>query len=247
MYQSEVYAIQKACESLNEKGVTGKKITIFVDNQAAITSIYNYVVRNSIVRDAKMAVNRICEQNEVKIQWIPAHVGHAGNEIADRLAKRGAANRENLPEHFLPVPIQEVYNKIDRWGKNQHQIGWDNVETCRQTKMFCPQTSNKYWKLISSMNRRNSMYITQIFTGHASVQYHLHKMKIEQTALCQFCKEEDETIEHFIAKCPYFASKRRQVFIDSFIRVPMHCIHPYAIMKFVNLTKRFASFNFKVS
>ena len=37
--------------------------------------------------------------NQVKLSWIPAHIGHAGNEIAGRLAKRGANNRENREEH----------------------------------------------------------------------------------------------------------------------------------------------------
>ena len=80
--------------------------------------------------------------------------------------------------------------------------------------MFCPTVSNKYWKTIERMNRRSAMYMTQIYTGHASLQYHLNKMKIEDSAICKFCEYEQETVEHYITNCPYFAIKRMRIFND---------------------------------
>ena len=246
VFQAEVYAIQKACEDLTLKKTENKDVKIHIDSQAAIRAVSGYVSRNNTVFKAKKAVNKLAETNKVTLSWIPAHIGHAGNEIADRLAKRGARNRENRAEHCLPIPTRETYIKIENWGKNKHQKVWDNLSTCRQSKMFCPKISNQYWRNISTMNRTKAMYMTQIFTGHASLQYHLHNMKIEDTPICKFCEEEKETVEHFLAHCPYFAQKRRQVFKVFELEEPLASLKYSDIMKFVNLTKRFTNFSFDV-
>ncbi|MEC9321196.1 MAG: hypothetical protein VX869_03345 [Chloroflexota bacterium] len=63
------------------------------------------------------------------------------------------------------------------------------------------------------LNRGDLRIATQILTGHASINYHLHKYKpdiINKT--CPFCQEEDETINHFIGKCPQWAALRGQFF-----------------------------------
>ena len=232
---------------MTENNITNKTITIHIDSQAAIKAVYKYIITNQTVKETKQAINKLSQRNKVNISWIPAHIGHAGNEIADRLAKRGAENREGLEEHFLPIPVKETYTKIETWGEKKHQTYWDNIRTCRQTKHFCPKITNKHWKVINKMNRREAMYLTQIYTGHATVQYHLHNMKIEETNICKFCEEVKEDVEHFIAHCPYFALKRKQIFNEYFITEKLSTLHPIDIMKFVNLTKRFTSFNFELN
>ena len=112
--------------------------------------------------------------------------------------------------------------------------------------MFCPKISQAYWKTLKKMNRTRAMYMIQIFTGHASLQYHLHNMKIEDTPTCQFCEEDKETVEHFLTQCPFFATKRRQVFNTFEIKEPLSSLKHTDVMRFVNLTKRFANFQFDV-
>ena len=246
VFQAEVYAIQKTCEDLYYKRITDKNITIHIDSQAAIKAVHNYISRNKTVHRAKEAVNKLSEKNNVKLSWIPAHIGHAGNEIADRLAKRGAKNTEGKVEHFLPIPTRETITKIEEWGEKKHQKRWDDITTCRQTKMMCPKISNRYWKTIASMTRTRAMYMTQIFSGHATLQYHLWNMKIEETPICKFCTYSRETVEHFIAQCPFFARARMQIFREFEISKPLSDLSHRDIMKFVNLTKRFTDFQFQV-
>ena len=48
-------------------------------------------------------LNGSLEKRRVVLQWIPAHCGINGNEMADKLAKRGAA----MTQHDNPITLAE--------------------------------------------------------------------------------------------------------------------------------------------
>ena len=95
-------AISAAAEKLLELGVRGKNIRFFVDSQSAILALEKFTTKNSLVKQAKQNLNKLGLLNKVLIQWIPGHEGHLGNEVADRLAKRGANEIFWGPEPGLP-------------------------------------------------------------------------------------------------------------------------------------------------
>ena len=59
--------------------------------------------------------------------------------------------------------------------------------------------------------------LTQMITGHAVLNYHLHNMKIEDSATCEHCLEGDETVEHYICDCPAFSWARQTTFGRMFL------------------------------
>ena len=52
------------------------------------------------------------------------HAGVRGNEIADRLARDGSAQRFVGPEPFLGVSRQNIRLKMKRWMDKQHLALW---------------------------------------------------------------------------------------------------------------------------
>ena len=42
--------------------------------------------------------------------------------------------------------------------------------------------------------------ITQMLTGHSTLQRHLYLMKMEDSPICQNCLEDEETVEHFLTE-----------------------------------------------
>ena len=104
--------------------------------------------------------------------------------------------------------------------------------------MICPKVNKKVTKFILKMSRRKMMYATQILTGHASLNYHLHNMKISESEKCPKCDEDRETVEHFVKDCPFYFRQRWEVFREYKLKQDLHKYSFMKIMKFVTKTKR---------
>ena len=73
-------------------------------------------------------------------------------------------------------------------------------------------TRNKKWeKEIMNNSRKNIRKITQIITGHANLKRHRYLMGLETDPICDKCQEEEETMEHFLTKCPFYAKVRDEI------------------------------------
>ena len=78
-------------------------VVINSDSQAAIMALKNTKMKSKTTLDAVVALNKLGENNQVLIRWIPAHSGYLGNEKADSLAKR-RANKTDATLLKLPIP-----------------------------------------------------------------------------------------------------------------------------------------------
>jgi len=63
-------------------------------------------------------------RHAVGLYWVPGHAGVRGNEIADRLARDGSAQRFVGPQPFLRVSRQNIRRKTKRWMEKQHLALW---------------------------------------------------------------------------------------------------------------------------
>ena len=82
---AEMTSISVALEDASE---IGDKITIHTDTLTAVNILNNRKLDlNTITRAIRGAPSRITQRPT--INWIPAHTGIPGNEIADQTAKRG--------------------------------------------------------------------------------------------------------------------------------------------------------------
>ena len=90
-------------------------------------------------------------------------------------------------------------------------------------------------------NRVKYRAAVQLITGHAALNYHLHKMTLVDTKTCPHCEYADETVGHFLGQCPAFASQRGEVFNKYYASIndifDDHSI--LEIVKYASKTKRF--------
>ena len=88
VFQAEILAIRLAMIRLNEILQTQDQyIKLFTDSQASLQALNSHEIKSLAVKDTILALNLVGQKvNRLEISWIKAHVGHQGNEMADKLA-----------------------------------------------------------------------------------------------------------------------------------------------------------------
>ena len=208
VFQAETAAVLKAASFLLDTGVKDKNIIVLCDSQATLMALEATKVKHRTTQEAVRTLNSLGESNSLKLLWIPAHSDYEGNEYADSLAKKGSQNSEATSLN-LPTPQAIWKSSTHQLVLQQAEARWNSSEQTHFKKTW----RDDYTKVLARLNRQDLRIATQILTGHAAVNYHLHKYKprtISKT--CPFCKEEDETINHFIGKCPRWFELRGRFF-----------------------------------
>ena len=210
VFQAEVMAILNVASELQHS--RNQKIIIRSDSQAAILAINSNNIQSSIVEQCIKTLNRLGETNQVTIQWIKAHVGHAGNEAADQYAKVGSEVIAAGPEPFLPVPQSFIDAKINVKINNTWNKRWKNMKACRQTKLWFKTITDKFKVFLRKGNRYEIGRLVQFITGHCNLRKHQHFINTEINPKCRHCNLDLETPWHLATECPSFQSARTNNF-----------------------------------
>jgi ribonuclease HI len=92
--QAEQLAIFKAMVTIKELHIADnvpRKITIHTDSKITLQSLKNPKNHKHLINEIRKTAISMEKQNwHITFTWIRAHVGHYGNELADKLAKEVA-------------------------------------------------------------------------------------------------------------------------------------------------------------
>ena len=118
-YGAEVKALEQGAKAIDDL----TDVVFLTDSRSALDALHN---------QSKPHLSRILHSIPVKrrvvLQWIPTHCGINGNEMADKLAKKGAvmtqhdnpitlAEKKTIIKHcFKTRKIPDNYHKQDRAG-----------------------------------------------------------------------------------------------------------------------------------
>jgi len=153
-------------------------------------------------------LNNLANFNFVQGNWIPGHAGYPGNELADRLAKDGAASRPTGPLPLAPIPSSVVNHRIDDWTAREHKDRWVNLPSCRQSRAAVPCPSRRLRHVLLRFNRKDIKALVMSLTGHGCFMRHCFLRGDSDSELCPFCGWDAENAEHFICHCPFFNKDR---------------------------------------
>lgn len=129
VFQCEVFAISKAAEILLSLEITGKKIAICTDSQAALNATSSSVIKSKLVRECLCRLNELGTSNSVTLVWVPGHSDVYGNEIADILAKQGSDCHFSWAAK-VPLPVcfgkEYLFSKMNENCKKR----WFSIDSC---------------------------------------------------------------------------------------------------------------------
>jgi len=238
VYQAETVAVLRIAEALLANAVDQQTIHIYVDNQGVLESIKGVWITDDLIMEAVNALNKLSVKNSVELYWIPAHTGYSGNERADELAKKAAEGTPISVEPFLPLSRKSVRSAIGIWARKQHESEWARRKDCRMTKQILPSISKGRGYCIK-LGRNSLRVLTQIVTGHSTLNERLKRMGLVESSTC-LCGTEDETRNHFLCKCDKYWDAR-QALLGSYQVEPAHLVNvPLPVlMEFIVRTGRF--------
>ena len=116
-YRAEVHDLKTATEFLIEEDCNQQNIVLQSDSLSALQSLTN---GPTDLRTQQLH-NSLCtlsDNNRILLLWVPAHVGIAGNETADRLAKAAA----KLPQPHLSTSYKEVKTILKQKQKSAWRL-----------------------------------------------------------------------------------------------------------------------------
>ena len=199
----------------NTPETIGRRVSLYIDNQALITAIKSSksTPGQYLLNNLRLALNGTgCR---LSIKWISGHSKVRGNEEADRLAKEAAAGRSSpmadLPYVLrspLPVSASALKQDFNSRLKERWKALWNASPRRPRIAQFGEEFPfSAFLKRLSLLTRKQSSLILQIRSGHFPLNPYLHKINKIDSNTCQACYDEEddyspaETINHFIFDC----------------------------------------------
>ena len=133
-------------------------------------------------------ISTLAETTCVVLQWIPAHTGIRGNEMADQLAKEGREKEQPA----LHLSYREVKTLILNKKKA--------IFHCKAGGY------NPNQDALHQLPRHQQTIIFRLRTGHCRLNSHLKRIGVKTSAQCPY-GEADQTRENYLQSA-HFISKQ---------------------------------------
>jgi ribonuclease HI len=205
IFTAELLALLTALQYVNDSPL--ESFVIFVDSRSVLLATHHYDSTHPIVSKIVRWLIRLTlqQQKDVRLCWVPSHVGIDGNEAADEAA-RDAALMDIAPVNHL-LPYKDYFPLIrstlwDAWER-EWQISNGN-------KLRILKNTVKPWEYSNHRVRRYSRTLCRLRIGHTMFS-HGHLMERRPPSYCQDCLV-PLTVQHVIAECPSFNDYRRHCF-----------------------------------
>ncbi|UYV83115.1 hypothetical protein LAZ67_22002256 [Cordylochernes scorpioides] len=178
VYKSELSAIDTALKDININSPS--KIIIYSDSRAAI-----YTLQSCFSSQEPLLKSIAKSPTAVTVQWLPAHVGIPGNELADSLAKAGALGLPEARESTTHLDERDLLRTI----KTQCLQEWKS--DAAHDWYRAGETSTG-----SVLPREQQSLISRLKSGHLRTMTFQNGCKV--FPLCTKCNSQPATPRHII-------------------------------------------------
>ena len=178
------------------------KVIIFTDSQGAIQILSRDENDEHIelLHAIKMKVEELIDLTPLEIHWIPSHIGIAGNEAADKLAKEASQMDGPIYDPYYGViPKSQFIRQITRWRHQAyHEFALNKLETR-------PSLIRNWYKLLNPDGKpfahpdKLTRPEEQVITECRLMQFAVCKGCGNRTA-CGYCGAPAST-SHYLLEC----------------------------------------------
>ena len=208
VFQAEIQAILVGVQCLLDEGIKKSIINIYSDSMSSIQCLTSVSLRSKLGIRTKEKLNLLCKNNLVALTWVKAHVGIAGNERADLLAKEGRLKPMEITTLKPLASIKaKMHGKANLLWKNE----WLNSKGRDQTKFWYKGPQPDKHKEVIKLDKETLNIFTQFITGFNRLGRHMHKVNATIQRDCRLCGEPTEDSIHLATDCDALLPKSRLI------------------------------------
>jgi ribonuclease HI len=235
IFQAEVHAIEICARRCLQRGDLKNRHTYIVsDSQAALKALSSQRIESKLVSDCVKTLKQVTKRSKLTLMWVPGHQGIEGNELADKLAKRGSESIFYGPEPFCGLGYSNYREELREWELRSKAIHFESLSADSQSRLFISYSSAKTRNILNLSRTEVSSYIG-FMSGHYPVKGYLARFNLVDDDTCRLCLEQPETTEHILCECEAVAGVRRLIFGQDFPTAQfIQSIKPKEIVRFIN-------------
>lgn len=218
IFTAESLAIVSALQYIIEENHGHSTWLIVTDSMSVLMALQNPKLdanTSYIIYQIRILYAELCSrQFEISLIWTPSHIGVAGNENADHLAKTIVdVDDDIVPTKNVAIPSSDL---ICNLNEKQLHIWRENWQDTLKIKGKWYEKINRSvgsapWFTRSVFPKGRKFYVTlnRLRLGHGKFNAHLARMNRMTSPICTSCDiGSDQTLDHIFFVCPAYAMQR---------------------------------------